>query len=167
MPTKDGGYSWTAVHPKLPKNVQGLYISRLIASKFKEGRVYATLNGYRNDHFNAYVFVSEDYGTTWKQICTDLPAEPVNVIKEDPKAENIIYIGTDHGLYVSVDGGASSMAWMSSLPRVAIHDIAIQERENEIILGTHGRSIYIASLNEVQKLATDKAYFEKRKTELK
>ncbi|MBY0479124.1 MAG: hypothetical protein K2Q24_15860 [Chitinophagaceae bacterium] len=165
--TKDAGYSWTALHTKLPKNVQGLYISRVIASKFKEGRVYISLNGYRNDHFNAYVFVSEDYGTTWKQICMDLPAEPVNVIKEDPKAENILYIGTDHGLYVSVDAGASSMAWMSGLPRVAIHDIAIQERENEIVLGTHGRSIYIASLSEVQKLAMDKAYLEKKRSEMK
>jgi len=165
--TKDGGYSWTALHSKLPKNVQGLYISRVVASKFKEGRVYASLNGYRNDLFSAYVFVSEDYGTNWKQICTDLPAEPVNVIREDPKTENILYIGTDHGLYVSVDAGASSMAWMSSLPRVAIHDIAIQERENEIVLGTHGRGIYIASLSEVQKLGTDKAYYEKRKTEVK
>ncbi len=165
--TKDGGYSWTAVHTKLPKNVQGLYVSRLIASKYKEGRVYVSLNGYRNDHFSAYVFVSEDYGTTWKQICTDLPAEPVNVVKEDPKAENLLYIGTDHGLYVSVDGGISSMAWMSGLPRVAVHDIAIQERENEIVLGTHGRSIYIASLTEVQKLATDKTYYEKKKGELK
>lgn len=165
--TKDGGYTWTAVHTKLPKNVQGLYVSRVIASKFKEGRVYATLNGYRNDQFNAFVFVSEDYGTNWKQICLDLPFEPVNVIKEDPKGENVLYIGTDHGLYVSVDGGISTMAWAGSLPRVAIHDIAIQERENEIVLGTHGRSIYIASLSEVQKLGTDKAYYEKKKSELK
>jgi hypothetical protein len=147
--------------------MQGLYVSRVIASKFKEGRVFATLNGYRNDLFNAFVFVSEDYGTTWKQICLDLPFEPVNVIKEDPKAENVLYIGTDHGLYVSVDGGASTMAWMSGLPRVAIHDIAIQERENEIVLGTHGRSIYIASLSEVQKLGMDKTYYEKKKSELK
>jgi photosystem II stability/assembly factor-like uncharacterized protein len=165
--TKDGGYSWAPVHTKLPKNVQGLYISRVVASKFKEGRVYATLNGYRNDHFNAYVFISEDYGTTWKQICTDLPAEPVNVIREDPKADNLLYIGTDNGLYVSVDGGMSSMAWNAGLPRVPIHDIAIQERENEIVLGTHGRSIYIASLNEAQKLGTDKAYLEKRRSEQK
>ncbi len=163
--TKDGGYSWTAVHSKLPKNVQGLYVSRVIASKFKEGRVYATLNGYRNDHFNAYVFVSEDYGTTWKQICIDLPAEPVNVIKEDPKSESVLYIGTDNGLYVSIDGGISSMAWNAALPRVPVHDIAIQERENEIVLGTHGRSIYIASLTEVQRLATDKVYYEKKNSE--
>ncbi len=165
--TKDGGYSWAAVYTKLPKNVQGLYISRVIASRFKESRVYVSLNGYRNDHFNSYVFMSDDYGTTWKQICSDLPVEPVNVVKEDPKAENILYIGTDHGLYVSVDGGVSCMAWNTGLPGVAVHDIAIQERENEIVLGTHGRSIYVASLSEVQKLATDKAYFEKKKSEIK
>ena len=165
--TKDGGYSWTAVHTKLPKNVQGLYVSRVIASKYKESRVYITLNGYRNDHFTAWVFVSDDYGTTWKQIFTDLPAEPVNVIREDPKQEKLLYVGTDHGLYISVDAGASSMAWMSDLPRVAIHDIAIQERENEIVLGTHGRSIYIASLGEAQKLAADKAYHDKKKADLK
>ena len=165
--SKDGGYSWTAVHPKLPKQLQGLYISRVVASKYKESRVYVTLNGYRNDHFNAYVFVSDDFGTTWKQICMDLPAEPVNVIREDPKAENVLYIGTDNGLYVSLDAGATSMAWNASLPRVPVHDIAIQERENEIVLGTHGRSIYIASLNEVQRLATDKEYLEKKRGEIK
>lgn len=165
--TKDGGYSWTAIHSKLPKTVQGLYVSRVVASKYKESRVYVTMNGYRNDHFNAWVFVSDDYGTTWKQLFTDLPAEPVNVLREDPKNENLLYVGTDHGLYVSVDGGASSMAWMSELPRVAIHDIAIQERENEIVLGTHGRGIYIASLSEAQKLAGDKAYYEKKKSEVK
>ncbi|MFZ9719184.1 MAG: hypothetical protein ACO3BD_07490, partial [Chitinophagaceae bacterium] len=151
--SKDGGYNFTAIHTKLPKQVQGLYISRVIASRFKESRVYVTLNGYRNDHFNAYVFVSEDFGNTWRQIMTDLPMEPVNVIREDPKQENLLYVGTDCGLYVSMNGGNSSMAWMTGLPRVAVHDIAIQERENEIILGTHGRSIYIAKLNEVQNRA--------------
>lgn len=151
--SKDGGYNFTAIHTKLSKQVQGLYISRVIASRFKESRVYVTLNGYRNDHFNAYVFVSEDFGNTWRQIMTDLPMEPVNVIREDPKQENLLYVGTDCGLYVSMNGGNSSMAWMTGLPRVAVHDIAIQERENEIILGTHGRSIYIAKLNEVQNRA--------------
>jgi hypothetical protein len=165
--SKDGGYTWGALHAKLPKNVQGLYVSRVVASKHKESRVYITLNGYRNDHFNAYVFVSDDFGSNWKQLCTDLPSEPVNVIREDPKAENLLYVGTDNGLYISVDGGTTSMAWNAGLPRVPVHDIAIQERENEIVLGTHGRSIYIASLNEAQKLATDKTYLEKKKTEVK
>ncbi|MBL7760628.1 MAG: hypothetical protein JNK08_08020 [Sediminibacterium sp.] len=153
--TKDGGYSWTLINSKLmPK---GLYVSRVTASAFKEGRVYASLNGYRNDHFNAYVYVSEDYGATWKQIAKDLPAEPVNVVKEDPNNENIIYIGTDGGLYVSMDGGNSSIKWSKGLPySIPVHDIAIQPRDNEIVLGTHGRSLYVAGLAAVQQLAKGK-----------
>ncbi|WP_163614722.1 hypothetical protein, partial [Klebsiella pneumoniae] len=78
----------------------------------------------------------------------DLPNEPVNVIKEDLKDEQILYVGTDGGLYVSLDGGASSMMWGKGLPySVPVHDIVIHPRENEIILGTHGRSIYIARLD--------------------
>ena len=127
-------------------------MSRITASAFKEGRVYLTLNGYRNDHFAAYVFVSEDYGVNWRTIMKDLPNEPVNVIKEDLKDEQILYVGTDGGLYVSLDGGASSMMWNKGLPySVPVHDIVIHPRENEIILGTHGRSIYIAKLDGVQK----------------
>lgn len=148
--TKDGGYSWTNISIKQPK---GLYVSRVTASAFKEGRVYASLNGYRNDHFTAYVFVSEDYGATWNQISKDLPAEPVNVVKEDLTNENVIYVGTDGGLYVSINGGKTSMMWNSGLPySVPVHDIVLHPRDNEIVLGTHGRSIYIASLSEINKL---------------
>ena len=109
------------------------------------------------DHFNAYVYVSEDYGATWKQIAKDLPAEPVNVVKEDPNNENIIYMGTDGGLYVSIDGGTSSVKWSKGLPySIPVHDIAIQPRDNEIVLGTHGRSLYVAGLAAVQQLAKGK-----------
>lgn len=152
--TKDGGYSWNLINRKLPK---GLYISRVVASAFKESRVYATLNGYRNDYFAALIYKSEDYGATWIQINTDLPMEPVNVIREDPANENILYIGTDGGLYVSIDGGNTSLKWSKGLPySLPIHDIAIQARENEIVLGTHGRSIYIAGLSGIQKEAQKK-----------
>lgn len=149
--TKDGGYTWNLVTKKLPK---GLYVSRVTASAFKEGRVYATLNGYRNDNFQPYLYVSDDYGDTWMQLGKDLPNEPINVIREDLTNENILYVGTDGGLYVSLDAGSSFMMWTKGLPySVPIHDIAIHPRENEIILGTHGRSIYIAKLDDVQKQA--------------
>jgi photosystem II stability/assembly factor-like uncharacterized protein len=129
-------------------------VSRILASQHKEGRVYATLNGYRTDNFAPYVYASDDYGKTWVQIGKDLPNEPVNVIREDPKNDSILYVGTDGGLYVSFDKGNSFMMWNKGLPRsVPIHDIAIQQRENEIVLGTHGRSLYIAKLDEVQKKA--------------
>ncbi len=156
--TKDGGYSWTKISDKLPK---GLWVSRVTASAFKEGRVYATLNGYRYDDFTPYLYVSDDYGNTWRQIGKDLPAEPINVVKEDPKNENIIYVGTDGGVYVSTTQGNNFMMWSKGLPKsVPVHDIVIQQRENEIVLGTHGRSVYIAKLDGVQALlnpAKDKA----------
>jgi photosystem II stability/assembly factor-like uncharacterized protein len=168
--TKDGGYTWeqlnqTAVgeaknqKPKVKTKdsrlaTHGLWVSRVLASQHKEGRVYATLNGYRIDNFLPYIYVSDDYGKTWMQIGKDLPNEPVNVIREDPKNDSILYVGTDGGLYVSFDKGNSFMMWNKGLPKsVPIHDIAIQQRENEIVLGTHGRSIYIAKLDEVQKKA--------------
>lgn len=162
--TKNGGYDWELVTRKLPK---GLYVSRVTASAFKEGRVYASLNGYRNDNFQPYLYVSDDYGANWKQIGKDLPNEPINVIKEDLTNENILYVGTDGGLYISMDGGNSSMMWNKGLPySVPVHDIALHPRDNEIILGTHGRSIYIAKLEDVQKLGKDADYRAKREAEI-
>ena len=141
----------------------GLWVSRVLASQYKESRVYVTLNGYRSDNFSPYVYVSEDYGSTWKQIGNDLPYEPVNVIREDPKNDSILYVGTDGGLYVSFDAGNSFMMWNKGLPRsVPVHDIAIQPRENEIVLGTHGRSIYISKLDDVQMLKKDAEWMKKK-----
>ncbi len=155
--TKDGGYNFTKINVNLKNAPQGLYVSRVMPSMYKESRVYATLNGYRNDNFTAYLFVSEDYGSTWMQLGNDLPAEPLNVIKEDPKKENIIYVGSDNGLYASFDLGKTFMTMGNNLPRVPVHDIAIQQRDNEMVVGTHGRSIYITKLDAVQ------AAFEKNK----
>jgi photosystem II stability/assembly factor-like uncharacterized protein len=147
--SKDGGNSFTIISQKFPK---GLYVSRVIASKFNVARVYVTLNGYRNDHFNAYVYQSDDYGTTWKQIMKDLPSEPVNVIKEDAVSDQVLYVGTDGGLYVSLDGGNSSMAWTKGLPAsVPVHDLEIHPRDHEIVLGTHGRSLYVGKLDALRK----------------
>lgn len=165
--SKDGGYTWTNVSKNLPKNVKGLYVSRVTSSKYKESKVYATLNGYRNDHFNSYVFVSEDYGNNWKQISKDLPAEPVNVIVEDNVSDSILYIGTDGGLYVSIDAGNTSMQWNNGMPKsIPVHDLVIHPRENELVVGTHGRSIYIASLVSIQKLLKDPSYKEKREKDI-
>jgi hypothetical protein len=125
-------------------------VSRVTASQHQLNRVYVSLNGYRNDDFTPYLFVSDDEGAHWKSLGKNLPQEPINVVKEDPKDEQILYVGTDNGLYVSFDKGNHFIPWNGNLPRVAIHDIAIQERENDIVLGTHGRSIYIANLDKIQ-----------------
>jgi photosystem II stability/assembly factor-like uncharacterized protein len=167
--SKDGGATWTLLNAAPTKKSSaglpaGLWVSRLIASQYKEGRVYVTLNGYRNDDFNAYLYLSEDFGTTWTQLAKDLPAEPLNVVREDPKNENILYAGSDGGVYVSFDRGQSFMMWSTGLPKsIPVHDIAIQERENEIVLGTHGRSFYIAKLDDVQGLQKDKDWLKKKR----
>lgn len=162
--SRDGGYTWEALHsqpadPKSKKkkadtklNTQQLWVSRVEASHAAENRVYVSLNGYRFDHFLPYLYISNDQGDSWTRIGLDLPNEPINVVREDPKNDSILYVGTDGGLYVSFDRGASFMMWDKGLPRsVPIHDIAIHERDNEIILGTHGRSVYVAKLDEVRK----------------
>lgn len=154
--SSDGGYTWKNITGKLPKD---LWVSCITASSIKEGRVYVTLNGYRNDHFAPYVFVSDDYGTNWRAISANLPFEPINVIKEDPKHEEILYVGTDGGLYVSIDGGQQYMMWTGGMPKsVPVHDLAIQTRDNELVVATHGRSIYIGKLDDVQKIFRDPVY---------
>lgn len=150
--TKDGGYTWTNISQNLPKNAQGLWVSRVAASSHKEGRVYITLNGYRFDNFMPYLFVSNDYGATWTALGSNLPPEPLNVVKEDPKREDIVYVGSDNGLYASFTMGKSFMNMGHNLPRVPVHDLAVQARENDLVVGTHGRSIFIANLDAVQKL---------------
>lgn len=151
--SKDDGYTWTKISNNIPKEMQGLYVSRVAPSAFKEGRVYVSLNGYRNDNFGAYLLVSEDYGATWTKLGNDLPMEPINVVTEDPKKENIIYVGTDNGLYASFNMGKSFKVLDHNLPRVPVHDIVVQKRENELVIGTHGRSIYITKLDAIQKLS--------------
>ncbi len=152
--TKDGGNTWT----KLSGLPQGLYISRVLASSHLQSRVYVTMNGYRDDHFAAYVYCSDDFGKTWKKLGNDLPMEPVNVIREDPKSSTILYLGTDGGAYASTDDGTSFMQFTNNLPiAIPVHDMVIQERENEIVLGTHGRSLYIGKLDLIQKMVIKEA----------
>lgn len=145
--TKDGGNVWTNINFGLPEN---LYVSRIQASAHSKSRVYVSLNGYRSDDFAAYLYASESYGASWKKIGANLPAEPINVVKEDPKNENVIYVGTDHGVYVSFDKGQNFHAFVKDMPAVAVHDLVVQAREAELVLGTHGRSVLIASVKEIQ-----------------
>ncbi len=147
--SKDGGYTWTKISDNLPQN---LWVSRVAASAFNEGTVYCSLNGYRDDHFTAYVYQSDDYGQTWTRIGEDLPAEPVNVVKEDPKNKNLLYVGTDHGVYISLNKGKSFMRMSGDLPAAPVHDLVVHPRDNELVLGTHGRSIWIADVSLVQQL---------------
>jgi len=147
--TKDGGNNWTKISAGLP---EAMWVSRIVASKYKESRVYAVLNGYRWDKMDAMAYVSEDYGATWTAIGTDLPMEPLNVIKEDPKNEQLLYVGSDHGLYISLNRGQSFQLMNNDLPAVSVHDVVVHPKTNDLIVGTHGRSIYKANVAHLQAL---------------
>lgn len=154
--SKNGGGSWEKISNNLP---QDLWVSRVVASKHKKERVYVSLNGYRWDDFTPYVYMSDDYGKTWKNIGSTIPASPVNVIKEDPVKENVLYLGTDNGLYVSFDYGSNWKAFEKGLPNVAVHDLVIQPKAKHLIVGTHGRSLYKANVAPLQEFNNKEAIF--------
>ncbi|MDG1571413.1 glycosyl hydrolase [Robiginitalea sp. M366] len=145
--SRDGGGSWTRISDSFPK---GLWVSRVAASAHEKGRVYVALNGYRWDDFTPYVYVSEDYGNTWKSLAKGIPASPVNVVLEDPKNPDLLYVGTDNGLYVSLDRGQHWQLMQNGMPRVAVHDLVVQPEAGHLLVGTHGRSIYKADIRPLQ-----------------
>ncbi|MAM29662.1 MAG: glycosyl hydrolase [Flavobacteriaceae bacterium] len=150
--SKNGGANWQNISASFPKD---LWVSRVVASEHKKERVYVTLNGYRWDDFKPYVYMSDNYGATWKNIASNLPLSPVNVIREDPENEDVLYLGADNGAYVSFDRGDSWQPFSHGLPNVAVHDLVLQKREKDLVVGTHGRSIYIADISLLQLLNSE------------
>jgi hypothetical protein len=146
--TRNGGLSWNKIMRDLPKD---RWISRIIASRYDEATVYVTLNGLRNDDFTAYIFKSTDYGTTWEDIKNNLPCGPINVLREDPKKKDILYIGTDLGIYVSLNQGRKWHSLGSNLPTAYVHDIAVHSRDDMLVIGTHGRSVYVTDVHPMQE----------------
>ena len=148
--SKDGGVSWQLISGNLPQN---LWVSRVVASAHKKERVYSTLNGYRNDNFESYVYVSEDSGAHWAPISSGV-TQAVNVLVEDTANGNILYVGTDNGLFISIDQGATWQNFSCGMPKVAIHDLKIQSRVKDLVVGTHGRAIYKVGISKIQELTT-------------
>jgi len=145
--TKNGGVTWEQINKGLPPNK---WISRVETSRFEEGTVYVSLNGYRDDDFNGYLYKSMDYGKTWISIASNIPSGPINVVREDPRKKNVLYVGTDSYVYVSIDSGQSWSTLGSGLPAVYVHDLVIHPRDNDIIIGTHGRSVYVLDAEPIQ-----------------
>lgn len=147
--TKDGGSTWTKISNALPQN---LWVSRVRFSKFKKERIYITLNGYRNDIFTTYAYVSEDLGANWKLLTENFNRNAANVILEDSDNENMLYLGTDNGLFISMNRGVTWQDFSTEIPNVAVHDLVIQNREKDLLVGTHGRSLYKVNLSKIQQV---------------
>jgi hypothetical protein len=143
--SRDAGKTWSNVADRLPGVPAGTYVSRVVASRHAEGTAYVTLDGHRSDDFNIYVFQTTDYGQTWRPISEGIPGNygTVNVIREHHKNPNLLFAGTEYGAYVSFSQGRQWLPLELNLPTVPVDDIAIHPRENDLILGTHGRSIWI------------------------
>ena len=155
--TIDGGKSWSNVVKNIAGLPQNTWCSRVEASHFEKGTAYATFDGHRNDDFKPYVYKTTDYGKNWDMISKDIPdGNCVYVIKEDHKNKNLLFIGTEFGCYVTINGGKNWSRFMNYLPTVAVHDLVIHPRDNDLIAGTHGRSIWIVDdITPLQQMTED------------
>jgi photosystem II stability/assembly factor-like uncharacterized protein len=141
--TNDGA-EWANRTSKVPGLAKNTYVSRVEASRFDEGTVYATFDGHRGNDFSTYVYASTDYGNTWRSIVGDLPKGQVaRTIAEDLKNPEVLYLGTETGLFVTVDRGRRWLRVDANLPTVPIYEITLHPRENDMILATHGRGVWI------------------------
>ncbi len=154
--SRDGGATWTNVAKNVPGIGEMYHIARVEPSHFDAGTCYLAVDGHRFDDFKPYVFVTRDYGATWQALANNLPqVGHVNVVREDPKNKELLYAGTEFGLYVSLNGGGEWKRFMSGLPTVRVDDILVHPRDNDLIIGTHGRGIYILDdITPLQQLTT-------------
>lgn len=146
--SKNAGGSWENIAAGLPEN---RWVSSVFPSSHEEGTVFVSLNGYRNDEFKTYLFMSSDYGKTWVSVSGNLPASVANVIIQDPVNAELLYCGLDNGTYVSLDKG-KVWHFFNTMLNVSSYDMMVHPRENELIVGTHGRSVYIADVKPLQQL---------------
>ena len=149
--TTGGGNDWRDTSARLPDR----WVSRVVASNHARDRAYASLNTYRNDEAVPLVFVTDDLGRNWRAIHANLPAEAVNVIKEDPLNEDLLYVGTDRGVYVSLDRGGSWQTLDAGLPNVPVHDLVVHPRDRQLVAGTHGRSVWMLDVLPLQDLTAE------------
>jgi photosystem II stability/assembly factor-like uncharacterized protein len=143
--TRDGGKTWKNVADHAKGVPKGTYVSRVLASRYAEGTAYVTFDGHRSNDYAVYLFMTTDYGENWKAIRNGIPdtAGTVHVVREHPRNQNLLFAGTEFGLWVSWDRGANWTALKNNLPTVPVDDIEIQARENDLVLATHGRSVWI------------------------
>ncbi|MAM85541.1 MAG: hypothetical protein CL472_12870 [Acidobacteria bacterium] len=142
--SQDGAATWQEVAGVIPGLPEGTYVSRVHASHHADARVYATMDGHRSDDYSVYVYVSEDYGDSWRSIASNLAdGHTMNVIREHPRNEDLLVLGGELGAYITINRGEEWHQIKGPVPTVPVDDIAIHPRENDLILGTHGRSIWV------------------------
>ncbi len=160
--TENGGERWKKIQ-SFPGVPEYTYVSDLLADRFDTNVVYATFDNRKRDDFTPYVLKSTDRGNSWVSIAGNLPDnETVHAIEQDPEVPGLLFVGTEFGFYFSLDGGAEWTKLKSGMPTISVRDMAIQERENDMVLATFGRGFYILDdYTPLRELAKEKEIMEK------
>jgi photosystem II stability/assembly factor-like uncharacterized protein len=149
--TRNGGKDWIKLNDKIPGH-PGYWVSRVTASHFDPGTAYLALTGYRHDDFRPFLFKTVDFGQTWTSIAGNLPSAPINVVGEHPRNPNLLFVGTELGVFFSIDGGRNWNALKNGIPTQPVHDLKIHPRANDLIAATHGRGLFIADISPLEEL---------------
>ncbi len=161
--TLDGGVHWRDLTGGFPEDVRRLWVSRVEASHFDPATAFVAYCGYREDDFRPFLYMTTDYGATWTPIANDIPEGPINVVRQDPRARNLLFVGSDSGVYFSLDSGGSWTRLAGGMPDVACHDLYIHPRERDLIAGTHGRGVFIMDITPLEALAAQAPSLARRR----
>ncbi|MEJ7738489.1 MAG: hypothetical protein WKF97_13750 [Chitinophagaceae bacterium] len=149
--TRDGGKSWTSFRGKIGGLPAGAWIPQIKTSKHQAGEAFVVANDYRRGDSRPYIFRTRDYGKTWTRLVDESKVKGYALcVLQDPEEEALIFAGTEHGLWISVDNGASFQQWKNGYPSVSTYDLALQEREADLVIATFGRAIWI--LDDIRPL---------------
>lgn len=151
--TRDAGGAWTDATPALVRAGAPVdrYVSRVFASPHEAGTAFISKSGFRNDDFRPFLYRTTDFGRTWTSIGRGLPDSPINVVVQDRRNADLLIVGNDLGVWVSIDAGANWSRLKANLPTVAVHDLTVHPRENDLVIGTYGRSIWIGDIRPLQE----------------
>jgi photosystem II stability/assembly factor-like uncharacterized protein len=150
--TLDGGTTWLKLSDRLPGVPAERWITRIECSPHSDGTALLALSRHRHDDRKPYLFKTTDFGTTWRPLANDLPPDgPIHVVRCDQRNPALLYVGTEFGLFVSVNGGANWQRLKAGLPTVPVHDLVIHPQERELVIGTHGRGVYIVDIAPLQE----------------
>ena len=142
--SQDAGGHWANLTKRFPGLPEQMWVSGIAASRHSAGTVYVSFDGHRSNDFANYLYRSTDFGNTWTAAVGDMPANRViHAVHEDPKSAALLYAATEHGLYISADGGAHWIELRGNMPRVPVYDLVVHPRENDLVLATHGRGVWI------------------------
>jgi photosystem II stability/assembly factor-like uncharacterized protein len=163
--TRDGGKTWTNFRGKIPGMPTGAWIPQVRASRYNAGEAFVVVNDYRRGDFKPYIFRTTDYGKTWSRMVDEGKVRGYALtVLQDPAEPNLIFLGTEHGLWVSLDNGGTFQQWKSGYPNVSTYDLAIQEREADLAIATFGRSLWILDdIRPLRKLAASSGVVANKK----